>query len=170
MRCRIALAVSLSFGAGSGDLGRSTRLARKLLRTTALQVTLARAIRRHFVLDKSVEIYQKSARSGSDCGPRICTPPGSFALFRPKITELTQRRRQKEAHHEIITSDQNINSTDPLHTGAGLLWVFTRSASSCPVAGRVLFRVHDRGGVRCASTPHHGRWKHRTWLAFALFQ
>jgi hypothetical protein len=39
-----------------------------------------------------------------------------------------------------------------------------------PAAGRMLFGIHNRGGLRRASVPHHGRWKYSNWLGCTLFE
>ena len=43
------------------------------------------------------------------------------------------------------------------------------SSASCSAAGWVLPRIHNSRRLPRPSKPYHRHWKHRSWLAFALF-
>ena len=80
-----------------------------------------------------------------------------------------QRRPKQKEIKLMKTPLQNIHN-DPVR--ACLLCRFARnkgSSANCSAAGWVLPRVHNSGRLPRPSKPYHRHWKHRSWLAFALF-
>src|SRR5438445_13901435 len=65
----------------------------------------------HFVLDKTANIFQNSARRGSDSG-REPLPARFFRSFQASIHRLNTTGNGERAYHEIAISSQYTNSTD----------------------------------------------------------
>src|SRR5215472_12293191 len=61
-------------------------------------------------------------------------------------------------------------STHHVGSNPGGPCIFTGSTSGQPVARRLLFKLHDSRRVQCTFFSHHGNWKYRTWLVFAVLE
>ena len=108
-----------------------------------------------------------STPSGTGVRAGSFSPGAFFSFFRCALQGSTRRGQTKQKKNIHETSKLNSHSDRDC-----LLWAFATNASSsasCPGTGRVLSRLHDSGRLPSSSKSYYGRWKYRSWLAFALF-